>query len=229
MPECDPISEEISRLRDQRASLWEDLRADSEGEAGHLKWAVMAEIAATNRAIAEKEQELNACLAEHGIRQALLTTFNCTATLTTTHPFAPGPFETIMALGVWFDPARSQLRIVNFPPVAVGPFPTPAGNNITTISLVSGGVGTFSSATGEISTAITLLFDHSAELPIPFYEEDSTLRLLLGSGSAGTLVGAPYDETTRRATLVGTGVFAGGILGGARGDLVAAGTFAHAI
>jgi hypothetical protein len=211
--------EEIAKLEDEKKSL----QADLIGEAGPIKWAILRQISILNRQIISKREELNACLQANGVRQPISTIFNCTATLTTTNPSAPGPFTSTLALGVWFDVARTQLRVISFSPIIIGPFSTPIGNNTTVVSMVGGGVGVFDKNTGAIGIPLTLSFDHSIDLL--FYDEDSTLPLMFGTGSAGSLVGSPFNSTTRSATLVGTGVFVGGFLGGSRADLVASGAF----
>lgn len=219
MPHCNPIRQELADLQAEKRALQADLAQAS----GNMKWGILRQIAGLATLILTKQQELNACLREHNGCQPLSTIFNCTATLTTTHPSAPGPYMNTLALGVWFDCARTQLLITSFPPITVGPFPTPIGSNTTVITMNGGGVGSFDVHTGAIAIPLSLFFDQTIDLPLLI--EDSTLPIMLGTGNAGSLTGSPFNPATRAATLVGTGVFNDGILGGFRADLVVAGSF----
>lgn len=129
-----------------------------------------------------------------------------------------------MALGTMFNAARTIVQVTSFPPIIVGPFSTVVGPNTTTITHSAGGIGRFTETTGDIAVSIDLFFNHSID--ILFYEEDSTLPFMLGTGSSGTLVGAPLNRGTCGLTLVGTGVFSGRFLGSSLATLTIAGALA---
>jgi hypothetical protein len=97
------------------------------------------------------------------------------------------------------------------------PYDTDAGTNITTVKLSSGGSGTSNPDSGGLVIALTLKFDHSIDFP--FYEEDSTLPLTLTTGKSGSLQGSPINQTTGTVTLVGSGIFKDGYLGGKTGTI----------
>jgi hypothetical protein len=79
-------------------------------------------------------------------------------------------------------------------------------------------------ATGALATTVNLFFNQSVDLPL--YDEDSTVTIPLSTaGAAGAVVGSPRNPVTGAATLVGTGRFRGGVLGGSTCTLVLAGTF----
>ena len=70
------------------------------------------EIVSISRRILATERALNQCLIENGARQPHFTTLTATATMTTTHPSAPGPFVNSVAIGVMFNAARTIVDYV---------------------------------------------------------------------------------------------------------------------
>ena len=148
---------------------------------------IVSQIRRVNREIAHKQRELDACLGAAGC-QSLAAVFSGKATLTTTNSAAPGPFVGPVDIGLYFGCSRATFLITGFSPITTQPFTTPVGQNVTTVSLSRTGTGTFDQVTGNMGIALSLLFDHSIDLP--FYEEDSVLPLLLGTGSIGGLSGS---------------------------------------
>ncbi|MEA2361863.1 MAG: hypothetical protein QOD71_1008 [Thermoleophilaceae bacterium] len=151
------------------------------------------------------------------------TTFSGNATLRTTHPDAPS-FTVTFSIGLGFFDGLTQVLVVSFAPIVAGPFDTPLGANLVTVTNKGAGPGSFDAATGAISVPVKLKFDHSVVLI-----GDSDLALTLTTGSAegvdgATITGSPLDSTSSGLTLVGSGTFDGGQLGNHAGDLVAVGT-----
>jgi hypothetical protein len=67
----------------------------------------------------------------------------------------------------------------------------------------------------------TLKFDHQVD--VPFYEEDSTLNILLTTGKADSMQGSPINQVNGAVRLVGSGTFKGGYLDGKVGHMVISG------
>jgi hypothetical protein len=115
--------------------------------------------------------------------------------------------------------------VTSFPAIVVGPFPTPLGNNTTTITMTGGGTGSFDPATGALALPITLKFDHSL-----FFAGDSDASCTLTTGASSspagafTGTGAPLVRPSGAITLVCGFTFAGGFLGGDDGFLTVTGT-----
>ncbi len=138
----------------------------------------------------------------------LEATFTGEATITTDFGPAQGPFVADIKVGLKFT--GSRVVVTSFPPIQTRTFDTPAGPNKTTVTKVGGGDG--SHTNGSIVLPLTLKFDHSVDLP--FVEEDSTLSLTLRTSEPGSPVEPDGD-----VTLVGSGTFSGGVLGGSHGTL----------
>jgi hypothetical protein len=138
--------------------------------------------------------------------------FTGTGELRTNHPEAQaqGPFNSDVNLSVDFTDCRGTIRITNFPPLT-SHSETSVGSNTSTMTMVSGGAGRFTSANRSISIPITLGLQNSLSIL-----GNSTLPL--------TLTGA-IDPATGTATLRGTGTFSGGQLGTRQGTVVVTGTF----
>jgi hypothetical protein len=148
---------------------------------------------------------------------ALDATFTGNATITTTYAQAPGPYVESIEIGLNFNDARTAINITSFPVIKTEPFSTPFGTNVTTITKIGGGSGTYNA--GAISMPLTLRFDHSIDLPL--FQEDSTLEVVLSTDPPGTPV-----DTAGAVKLVGAGNFQGGILNGSTGTLIIEGTVA---
>lgn len=146
---------------------------------------------------------------------ALSATFNGTATMTTTNDNARGPFTSDLRLSLSFEDCRATLRITEFPPISVT-FPTPIGDNTTTVTMPSGGTGTF--ATGRIDIPVSLRFGNTIAAG-----GTSVADMTLSTGSSG---GSPLRDGS--VTLVGSGRFRGGFLNGSTCNLIVSGTITPA-
>lgn len=217
MPNCDQIAQELEHLK----RTVKQVQASLAGAVGSAKYALVNCIRALNQQIAQQQHALNVC---QGTREPLYTQFTGTATITTSYGSAPGPYKKDIVLGIRFDASRTGLEITVFPAITVGPFSTPIGSNTTTITMYSGGRGSFNTDTGAIGLSLALFFNHSADFPL--YEEDSKLPLLVGTGSNGRLTGAPFNPATLAVTLVGSGTFREGIMDGNNADVTISGSFA---
>jgi hypothetical protein len=145
----------------------------------------------------------------------LSAAFVGTATMTTTNKNAPGPFTSDIRLSLSFEDCRSTLRITEFPAISVT-FGTPIGDNTTTVTLPSGGSGTF--AAGRVEIPVSLRFGNSIPAAGTSFA-DMTLTTASGGGAAlraGSL------------TLVGSGRFRGGFLNGSNCRLSVTGTITPA-
>ena len=217
---CENLKRELEVLEQWVDRLQRDLYQATPSE----KPGTIREIRKLNREIHGKKTEYENCLIENNV-QPLSVTFTGTSTLTTSYESARGPFNNTLRLGLYFGSGRTSVWLNDFPPITTEPFSTPVGTNFTTVSLTRSGRGLFYKSSGAMSINLTLRFDHSIDFP--FYEEDSTLPLLLGTGSVGTLNGAPLNRETKRLVLVGIGIFEGGILNGNTGRLVIDGTISN--
>ena len=135
-----------------------------------------------------------------------------------------------MTWGLLFDGSRTQVFVTALPPwpldttalanTVAGPWPFLFGPNITTISQIGGGNGSYSKAAGTLVLPLKLRFDHSRD--VPFYEEDSNLSIVFSTANPG---GSPVTAAGA-VTLTGSGVFSGGWLNGVTCTMVVTGTLA---
>jgi len=144
---------------------------------------------------------------------SLASTFTGTATMTTTHPSASGPFTQSMRLAVSFEDCRARVRITEFPPVSVT-FDTPVGANTTTVTMPSGGAGVLDPDTGRMDVPVTLRFGNSIVAG-----GTSFVDMTLSTAPAG---GSPLRAGA--VTLAGSGRFRGGFLNGQTCTLTVSGT-----
>ena len=105
-------------------------------------------------------------------------------------------FNQQISLSVEFTDCRRTIRITSFPPITPPEYETPLGLNTTTISLYSGGTGSFNPTSGQLELPITLGFVN-------------TNRALGNWTLPLNLTGIEGDPFT----LVGEGTFSGGYLG----------------
>lgn len=145
----------------------------------------------------------------------LSTTFTGNATMTTTNDNARGPFTSDLRLSLSFEDCRATLRITEFPSISVS-FPTPIGDNTTTVTMPSGGTG--SSAAGRIDIPVSLRFANTIAAG-----GTSVADMTLTTASPG---GSPLRDGS--VTLVGSGRFRGGFLNGSTCSLTVSGTIAPA-
>ena len=170
------------------------------------------------------------------------STFNGTATLTTTHSAASGPFTQNLTLTLLFSSDLSQVSLASFPEIT-GPapgqpaIPTLLGNDTFTIDLDSAapgsGTGTFDSATGALTLTLPLHLHNSVHVVSPG-DVDSNLPFTgtqsLTTGTCASadgkisLTGSPYNAATGAVTMVGAARISGGFLGGSDCGLTIAGT-----
>lgn len=146
---------------------------------------------------------------------ALSATFTGTATMTTTNDNARGPFTSDLRLSLSFEDCRATLRITEFPPISVT-FPTPIGDNTTTVTMPSGGAGTF--AAGRMDIPVSLRFANTIAAG-----GTSVADMTLATASPG---GTSLRDGS--VTLVGSGRFRGGFLNGSTCSLTVTGTIAPA-
>jgi hypothetical protein len=213
--ECQSIQDEIDGLQQERELLQEQLQEAPPSQ----KPALIRLIRALNVQILAAQNRLADCIADSGPPPPppppLEGRFDGTATITTTFGQAPGPFTQPVRFGVMLNGARTVIAITSFPTIQTT-FDTSLGRNTTTITRTSGGSGSY--AAGNIVMPLGLRFDHSINLP--FFEEDSDLNVVLTTNPPGSPVS---PEPFGSVTLVGSGTFNGGILGGSTGNLTISG------
>ena len=117
------------------------------------------------------------------MRLPLEITFYGVATLVI--PSAQVTQQRAVAIGVRFSRDHQRLRVTSFPAFTTASFDTPLGKSTTTVSLTSGGEGTFDPQTGRLQLQVTLHFDQSLDLPL--LQEDADLNLTLTSDQAKPL------------------------------------------
>jgi hypothetical protein len=186
------------------------------------KAPIVAIINKINENLQQVKKKLEACLIGVGL-QNITATLSGTVTLTTTDDKASGPFTEQVKIQLYFFNARQDVQINGFQPIVTKPFDTPFGKNVTTITkdLLGSNSGTSNPKNGELSIKCTLKFDHKVD--VPFYEEDSTLDIVLTTGKVGSMQGSPINQANGAVKLVGSGTFKGGYLGGEVGNMVISG------
>jgi hypothetical protein len=209
---CREIAEEIALLVSDKSDYQEDLK---EAAPGMKSWLVR-QIKKINTEIAKKQKEFDRCMIAHGGLPDLAATFTGRATLTTTNSNAPGPFQQSVVIGLLFQKwDHTKFLITNFPPITVGPFDTPAGDNTTTVSLVGAAGGTYDPVSDNMAATVNLHFHHSLALA---GDSDITINLATWGG-AGT---SPLDAGGNVA-LSGFGTFVDGFLGSDQATLTLTG------
>jgi hypothetical protein len=118
-----------------------------------------------------------------------------------------GPKTALAEMDMVFNAARTSVAVENFKEIVSPPFQTKLGMNTTTVSLKSGGNGTYKAGTGSMTISLFLFFDQSVDVPI--IDEDSTLPLTLTTNPPGGSV----VDAAGNVKLAGTGTFEGGFLG----------------
>lgn len=206
---CQPIADEIAGLESERRGLQDDLREAPPSGKG----AIGAQISQLNHRISDAKARLDRCV--HG-KTALSAQLEGNATLTTTHPDAPGPFSSPIDVGLFFNAARTTVTVTNFSPITAT-FDTRAGENTCTISKLESDTGTYNN-NGAVSAPISLFFDQSLDQSLPLPEIDSQLEITLTTDPPGTRVNA-----AGAVRLTGEGVFEQGFLDGSLGTLTIAG------
>ena len=204
--DCKKIENQIKALEAKRLQLSNDLKeTKSPYFAGEIK--------DINIQIAALKKKLDQCMLAHGHKLDLYATFTGKATLTTNNSDAKGPFiQSISASVLFFKYYHDHFNVTGMPPIVVGPFDTPIGDNKTTVTL-KGGVGSFNPSTGAMTLNLKLHFHHSLALA-----KDSDLNITLSTAS-----GSPLDSAGK-ITLSGSAKFKDGYLDGNTCTLVIKGT-----
>jgi hypothetical protein len=218
---CQSIQDEIDGLRQERNELQEELQHAAPGE----KPALLRLIRRLNLQLAGLQKQLDDCVASQPPEPPPLppieAIFTGTSELTTTWASAPGPYFNDLRFKLLISGDRTVITITNFPVISTS-FDTPLGTNTTVITRTGGGTGSYDA--GAIAMPISLHFDHSIDLP--GYEEDSDLSLVLSTDPPGSPV---MPEPFGDVTLVGSGQFTDGLLGGSTGTLTIRGAIAQAL
>lgn len=154
------------------------------------------------------------------------STFSGRAVMTTSNGNAPGPFTRDISITVAFTNCRRTVQITNPVPIVTDPFTiqTPGGarQNITTVTKTGGGNGIFEAGIGRLEiTPITLHFEHSLSQKLGIFAAPSDLTVNLTTQGAGS----KKDAASGEITLVGSGQFSGGFLGGSTGNITVTGSF----
>lgn len=144
----------------------------------------------------------------------LSTAFNGTATMTTSHANARGPFAQRISLGIGATNCRSVLAINQFPAISAT-FPTPVGDNTATLTLIGGGTGSLNRSNGRIEIPVRLRLGNTNA-----FGGVSTIELTLSTENAGA-----SRYASGRVTLTGSGTFRGGFLDGQTGGFSVTGEF----
>jgi hypothetical protein len=217
-PDCHSLQQQHDALLKEIVAIQQSpnyIQGKNDPHPGAPDPESLLEVKALWKQVAILNQEISKCILSHGGKPALNSTFEGTATLTTTHPDAPGPFTVPVSFGLLFDEGcHSNVEITNFPSIDVG-------NGAATVTKVAGGSGTYNPATGAMWLFLTLDVDPSnalatkSDIPLDLSTENPwgvRLPIVVLAGSKGHI------------TLTGTGTFQGGHFDGSSGTLVVADT-----
>ena len=210
---CQSLADKVAELEQERNALQLELQDADTGQ----KAAIAMRIKALNKQISVTRDQLVTCLTGTPPPRPLEAVFDATATVTTTNGHAPGPYESPIRVVLVFSGDRRFVAIRSFPPIATSPFATPVGDNVTAVSKVGGGSGSY--AAGAMAVPVSLLFDHSID--VPFYDEDSKLDVVFSTDPPGSVM-----DSSGAITLSGNGIFAGGFLGGSAATVSLTGVIA---
>jgi hypothetical protein len=189
--DCQPIVQKIKNLQAQKQKLGQDLK---ETKSNYFT----GEIKELQKQIDKLKAQLDQCVIKHGGKPDLFATFKGKVTITTNNSKAKGPFVKNITASVAFRKYSHETVGISFPPIVVGPFDTPVGDNTTTIKLLNGG-GSFDPSTGHMTVHLHLDIHHSNDLAA-----DSTLDITLSTTS-------PLDGAGK-ITLKGSAPFKDGYL-----------------
>jgi hypothetical protein len=106
-------------------------------------------------------------------------------------------------LGIRFDVSRTKVSITSFPAIETDEFDTPFGSTRSTVTLASGGDGSFDPASGRLELPVTLQFDQS--LDVPLINEDVRATFTLSTQQPG----AAFDRDTGAVVLAADSTFDG--------------------
>lgn len=129
----------------------------------------------------------------------LETTFEGTAVVSI--PDQDVKEDRAIELGIRFDVSRQHVKITSFPAITTESFDTPFGSTRSTVTLASGGEGTFDPASGSLEIDVTLEFDQS--LDVPLINEDVRARLALSTAQPG----AALDRESGQVSLAASATF----------------------
>ena len=99
-----------------------------------------------------------------------------------------------LQIGVRFSTDHRLIRVIDFPTFTTKEFGTPFGRNRTTVSLASGGTGSFDPSTGRVALQVKLHLDQS--LDVPLIQEDMDVTLNLTTDGARPLAQGQYFAET---------------------------------
>ena len=203
---CEPIKDKMAAALQKGELLQEQLQ-----HAGpHDRPAILAQIKALNHQLALLKMELTECIGVHHTHQAIEGYFIGTSELTTTNPYAPGPYYNDLHFRLLITADKTVITIVLLPEIGTG-FEVPGlGFNTTTITLTDGGTGSY--AAGAINLPITLHFHHSSHLA---GDSDISFDLSTDPPKGSPVTPEPFGNVT----LFDSGEFIGGFLGGSTGNL----------
>jgi hypothetical protein len=108
-----------------------------------------------------------------------------------------------VTLGIRFDVSRREVTITSFPAIETESFDTPFGSTRSTVTLASGGAGTFDPDSGSLEIPVTLQFDQS--LDVPLINEDVRATFALSTQQPG----AALDRETGTVSLAAESTFQG--------------------
>ncbi|MEQ1484281.1 hypothetical protein [Methyloglobulus sp.] len=216
---CEELKSQLDSLVAERNDLREELRTT---DFPQQKSYLAAQIKALNKQITLISQELDLCMMQNPTETgptAINSTLMGSFTLIILHPSIPDPITGPFDANVNFNATRTSLTIIQLAPLT-GTFDTPIGPNTTIVTLNNPNArGVIDKPSGTINILISLFFNQTIELPIPFYEEGSTIDFPMG-----TAAGSPLDNAGN-FTIFGASVFSGGILGGYSATLSITGQF----
>jgi hypothetical protein len=223
---CQTAAHEVETIQSQL----QDLQDELVNAVGSKKVPLDQQLHRASAELTLAQNALNSCLEQAQIPLPLEATFTGAFLVKTTNARARGPFKGTLTVGCSFSADRTRVTLTRFPPISVGPIRVPVlGLDTVTATRTGGGSGSSTSGTGAMSMRIVLLFHHS--LIIRFYPLDSTLSLLMDTGThtspSGALraCGSPMDAQGM-VTFAGVGVFSRGYLAGDEASIVLAGQIA---
>ncbi len=216
---CQSAVDALHALETQQRNAESDFQDDPGSHPAHKPLAAqIARVHARFRPlIAAADVQIDQCRFAHGGKPDQTVNYVATVGLSTTNPFAPGPFPgatTIQMKFLKFD--HTRLEIAAFGTIRSAPFSTPLGMNATTVTLLSTVATAAQPSTGMVSATVTLHFAQSVAGASP-----SDLPITLSTEGPG---GSRINPATRAMTLTGTGTFAGGFLVGSMGAVTITGT-----
>jgi len=209
-PECQSIENQITLVSGQLERVQQELEAADPSARPRL----LQQFRALNARLHGLQNSLADCIANSTGQSSLEALFSGTATIDI--PSRNEHSSDDLQFRILLNGARTVITLVSFPTIT-SIVHTPLGDDTVTVTRTSGGTGAY--ASGHIVLPLALHFAHSN-----IFFSDSDLSITLTTDPPGSPV---TPDPFGAVTVVGSGIFQGGFLGGSSCNVTVTGTISE--